>query len=172
VTRVRRARAILLGVLVAAVARADAPVVRTRAAAGPFLVTIFAEPTPLRVGPAVIGALVQYAEGDAPILDARVRLRLEAPAAAGIAPVEVAAATRSSGNRLLYTAPIAFTVAGEWRLTADVQRSAERGALSCDLAVGDAPAPLVELWPYLAAPFVALGLYALHQVLARRVRPV
>src|SRR5579884_1996756 len=44
--------------------------------AGPFLVTLFGAPEPVRAGPADLSVLVQRASDRTPVLDAQVRLKL------------------------------------------------------------------------------------------------
>lgn len=67
---------LLLGLL-AGRASADGGVLVLDGADGPFLITVFAAPAPLRAGPVDLDVLVRDARTGQPILDAEVRLELE-----------------------------------------------------------------------------------------------
>ena len=57
-------------------ARADGGLLRARQAAGPFIVSIFTAPEPLRAGPVDVSVFVQSSEGDV-LTDAVVDILLE-----------------------------------------------------------------------------------------------
>src|SRR5690348_8298122 len=60
-------------------AHADGGVVQLEKAAGPFVVTVFTTPSPLRAGPIDISLMIQSRENQQPLLDcqALVQLRKE-----------------------------------------------------------------------------------------------
>ena len=102
--------------LVLAVAAASAPrvfadggAVQFRQETGPFLVTLFAAPAPLRAGPVDLSVMVQDRTSLEPVLDADVSLRLSAEGGPGSS----ARLTRANAqNKLLYAAPIDISKAG------------------------------------------------------------
>lgn len=151
-------------------AGADGGLARVHAAAGPFAVTLFSAPTPLRVGPADLSVLVQDAASDATVLDATVRLSLTPPEGSAARPLELAASAAQATNKLLYAANAVLDRPGAWRVRIDVERGSAAGSVATTLPVEPAAPPLATLWPYLAIPPVAIALYALNQWLKRRTR--
>ena len=85
--------------------RADGGSVRARQTIGPYTVTVFTAPTPLRVGLADISVFIQHAQSNAAVLDAAVAVKLHA--ADEPARTLQSAATRAAAvNKLLYAAEI------------------------------------------------------------------
>lgn len=173
-----------LGLLLATptAARADGGAVRTRQSVGPLVVTVFTTPTPLTAGPADVSVMVQDRASLEPLLDARVRLllapesaegppRRPGPGQAGPTRTTSAVATRTyATNKLLYAAPVLLSRPGRWRLRVSVGRGGQVQDVVCTLPV-EPPAPrLLAYWPWLALPFLALGLAALNIRLARAQR--
>src|SRR5262245_42446291 len=159
----------LVCALVAGAARADGGAIRVQEVAGPFRITVWSAPEPLRAGPADLSVLVQRADDLSPALDAEVELQLEGPLPG---PPIVARATREqSTNGLLYAAPVALPAAGTWRLSAKVRRGGDAVEVGGELPVAAARPRLWSLWPYLALPPVALAAFALRERLIRRRAP-
>lgn len=149
------------------VARADGGLVRLHAVAGPFAITLFSSPTPLRAGPADLSVLVQEAASDATVLDATVRLRLTPPPGSAARPIERIATADQAANKLLYAASAELDVPGDWRVEIEVARDAGSANVAANLPVGPGAPPIASLWPYLALPPAAIALYALNQWLKR-----
>lgn len=145
--------------LAAATARGDGGRVQLSETAGPFAVTVFTAPTPLRVGPVDVSVLVQGADGGAPVLDAAVQVALAAPSGERAAAATHAAAT----NQLLYAAVLDVPAPGRWTLAVHVAGRAGDAAVSCEVDVAPPLPPALAFWPYLALPGVAIALFALHQ---------
>jgi hypothetical protein len=150
----------LLLALAPATVVADGGRVVASGAAGPFTVTVFAAPVPLRAGDADLSVLVQDGEGR-PLLDARVDLLLRRPGDG--AARRVPATRRAATNRLLYAAPVPLPDPGAWRVEVAVRRGTEAGTLAATLDVGPRRSPLAAHWPWLALPPVAIALFALGQ---------
>jgi hypothetical protein len=149
---------------VASTARADAPAIVASGRSGALAITLLAEPSPPRVGRARLLVAVQTsAEGAAVPID-RAGLRLEPPSAAGVAAIDVAALATGG----VHAAAVELPIAGEWLVEVSVVAGGDRGQLRGRLRVEPALPPIAAWWPYLAAPFAFLGLYALHQVLSHR----
>lgn len=159
--------AIALWLAAAGAALADGGLVRISQVVGPYTVTVFSAPTPLRAGMVDISVLVQARASGNPVLDAEVAVNLQAiddPARV----VRGAATHAAAINQLLYAAELELPAPGRWR--GDVVIHAGGGEHTVTFEVDAAP-PLpdaIVFWPYLAAPFAALALYALHQWLTLR----
>lgn len=183
----RRARcavlvvAALALVAVARPAPGDGGLVRARETSGPFTITLFTSPTPLRAGEADVSVLVQEA-GGATVLDAEVALEVEpeprATRGAGAGALPHAAGDRrrvlltraQATNRLLHAGRVALEHPGRFRLRATVARGVGRGAVNATVEVAPALPRALALWPYLALPPVAIVLFLFHQWLRGRTR--
>ena len=141
-------------------------------AAGPFTITLFAAPAVLAVGPGDLSVLVQSRPDGASVLDARVAITAIPPASAAATPVTVDATHDAATNKLLYAATVTLPAPGTWTARVVVQRDAQRAEVSCELPVVPAAGTLARIWPYLAVPPLAVSLFALHQWLLARRRPV
>src|SRR6185369_1449073 len=82
-------------------AHADGGVVQFKKSAGPFVITVFTTPSPLRAGPVDISLLIQSRENQQPALDcqALVQLRKE-----GAMNIRSEATHEAAQNKLLYAA--------------------------------------------------------------------
>jgi hypothetical protein len=150
----------------AGIAAADGGRVCASAVAGTHRLTLFIQPTPVRVGEAEVGVLVQDAASGEVRPETNVRLRVHAAGSDG--PVtEVAARGGVTENRLLRGATLSFATPGEVAIEAEVAGDAAP-RVRCAVAVEAAAPPLVAHWPLLALPPAAVALYVAHQVLAER----
>ena len=132
-------------------------------------VSVFLDPTPLRVGPAEIGVLVQGAADDRPIPAASVRLRLSRPGnEAGARELEARIGT--AANRLLHAATTSLDASGALEIEVHVSQGGHDARVRCSAEVGAGAPPLLVWWPLLALPPAAVALFATHQVLAGRLR--
>jgi hypothetical protein len=156
--------------LLASPARCDGGRVRLLEPAGPFVVTVFSTPDPLRVGPADLSVLVQDRAGGEPLLDVEVVLEVGPPPGVGGPPVRLAATREEATNKLLYAASFAPARAGAWSLVVTVRRGIEHGRVRGTLVVEPAASGLARIWAYLALPPAAVALYALRAALVRRRR--
>ena len=145
---------------------ADGGAVLSRQESGPFVITVFAAPVPLRAGPLDLTVLVQTRDALEPVLDANVSIRLD-----GDSQI-VAAATRSQAqNKLLYAATLNLPHPGEWKYTVSVQSALGQAAISGGFQAGPPSPPLTSYWFYLAIPLVLIAIFVLHQWLSRRSAP-
>src|SRR5262245_19756761 len=139
----------------------DGGTVRLLAPAGPFIITIFSAPEPLRVGAADLSVLVQDRAQGTAVLDTRVFLTVMPPH--GAASTRLEATRGHAANKLVYGATFAPDSPGEWSLHASVQRGDDVAEVTCPLPVAPATAGGIgALWPYLILPPVVVALYALH----------
>jgi hypothetical protein len=153
----------LLAIALAGRAWADGGLVRLSQTSGPFTITVFSAPTPLRAGPIDLSLLVQRAAAGTPVLDATVSVTLRA----ADDPNRVLTAVATHGqatNKLLYAALLRVPAAGRWLVEATVNAETVRFEMDAAPALPDA----IAFWPYLALPFAGLTIFALHQWLVLR----
>ena len=155
--------------LAVGVARGDGGLMRLSQTAGPFEITLFTAPTPLRVGSVDVSVLVLTAADHSPVLDAEVELTLRAVDTTG--SERTALATHAAAtNKLLYAAPLGVPAAGRWTLTARVNANSRAAAVECEVDVQPPQAPVVTFWPFLVLPGAVVALFALHQWLTLQRR--
>jgi hypothetical protein len=147
-------------------AQADGGSVELHQVAGPFVVTVFTAPVPLRAGPVDISILVQDRAGGQPVLNGEVVVRLRREG--GMTLVE--RATRElAQNKLLYSALMTLPEAGRWQLEVTIKREKETASVNGQVSAA-APRPfLLYYWRSLSLPPVVIALFALNQWLKRRV---
>jgi hypothetical protein len=149
-----------------AVVRADGGLLRTRQEAGPFIVTVFTAPEPLRAGPVEVSVLVQ-SRGGAVLSGAVVEVVLQSVTA----PTELrrARATHeAASNKLAQAAVVDLPAAGQWTLTVSVRSNTGTATVTCVLPVAPAPSRTRLILPWLLVPPGAMALFALHQRLKRQ----
>lgn len=146
---------------------ADGGIVQFRREAGPFVITVFSTPSPLRAGPADLSVLVEWGQSHSPVLDAAVTLRLrDAQGTEVNAPATHAQAT----NKLLYASLPVIPNAGNWTVRVNVSRGGESTTVAGRIQVLAAPPALIHYWPYFAIVPCAVGLFALNQYLKAKQR--
>jgi hypothetical protein len=146
---------------------ADGGVIRLQQPAGPFLITVFSSPTPLRAGTVDLSVLVQEPATHGPILDATVTLALRF-LGEGTTSFSAAATRTQATNKLLYVALVDLPSPGEWSLTVTVRRDGRGAEATTVLDVDAPPPPILALWPYFLLPPAAVALFVLHQWLRAR----
>jgi hypothetical protein len=150
-------------------ARGDGGTVRLRERRGPYEITVFTSPTPLRAGPVDFSVLVQDADSGEPVPDARVKLVLTArdrPRGA----LHLNASPEMATNKLLQAAVFALPEPGWWDVTASVAGREGQGEQPVRFAF-EAAEPLPPWrteWPWLAWPAVVVVLFGVHRWLVRR----
>jgi hypothetical protein len=146
--------------------RADGGMLRTRRTAGPFVISIFTGPEPLRAGPVEVSVLVQSREGGV-LSGAVVDILLES----ATGPVErrrARATQEAATNKLTQTAVVDLPTAGRWTLTVSVRVNADTATVTCALPVAPAASRMRLVWPWLLAPPAVIALFAMHQTLKRQ----
>lgn len=156
-----RALALLAALTWAAPAWADGGLVRVSQPAGPFVVTVFSSPTPLRAGPIDLSVLVRDPDADETVLDAAVNISLVQ--VGGSLHVHTAATHDQATNKLLYAALLDLPAAGEWEVRVSIEQRGRSAALSFTVTAELPLPPWRAYWIYFALPIVGIGIYALHQ---------
>jgi hypothetical protein len=146
-------------------AAADGGSLRFTAKEGGYQVTVFSAPTPFRAGPVDISVLVQDRLTGAPMPDARVTLCI---AKLGQPALEYPATREAATNKLFRAAQFVLPERGRWKMQVEVAGLHGTVVIEGDL---DAAGPLPrwrETWPWIGWPALAIALFGIHQVLARR----
>jgi hypothetical protein len=148
-------------------ARADGGTLRFTERIGGYQVALFTAPSPLRAGPVDFSVLVQDAETDKVLLDARVELILTRTASPG-EPMHYMASPETATNKLLHAAQFELPDAGSYRM--DLLIDGPHGSVHKEMVLEVEP-PLPswsDLWFWIALPFGAIILFIIHQRLVRR----
>jgi hypothetical protein len=138
----------------------DGGTVQFQKQAGPFLVTIFSAPVPLRVGAADLSVMVQRATDRSNLLDCSVDLRLSRP---GESRIHANATRAQATNKLMYAARVVFPAPGKWHLDVGVNAQRDTIHVAGDVPVLPQQEPLIAYWPYFAVLPTALVLFGLNQ---------
>ena len=144
--------------------QADGGFVELHQEVGPFVVTVFSAPGPLRAGPVDISVLVQD-RSNRPVLDGEIFVRLSR----GNGMTLVERATREvAQNKLLYSALINLPEAGQWELEVTIKQGKETASITGQVSAA-APTPfLLSYWRSLSLPPIVIAVFALNQWLRRR----
>jgi hypothetical protein len=162
---VKTTLALILNVIIAPLAaNADGGAVHLREVSGPFLVTVFAAPEALRVGPIDMSVLVQDRDTRRAVLDTTVDLELQ-PIANTNPRFSTRATHDQAKNKLLQAVTIDVPVPGWWAVKIFVRRDREEVVLATKLLIMPAAPRLATLWPFFILPPFAIGIFALHQTL-------
>ena len=165
-----RFRLLLLSLLLhCSPAMGDGGIVRVSENAGPWRITLFSSPTPLRAGPIDLSILVQEPETDASVLDARVNLMLQ-PLDGQADSILVEATRADATNKLLYAALLDLPAPGRWQVDVAVQLGDDGARITTTLVASDAIPPLLSLWTWLAIPAIVIVLFLCNQWLVRSRR--
>ncbi|MBV9301047.1 MAG: hypothetical protein JOY53_02920 [Acidobacteriaceae bacterium] len=158
---------ILIGLWVSTLLLGDGGTVQFQKRAGPFYVTLFSAPVPLKAGIADLSVLVQTAEDRSEVLDCDVKLTLSKP---GDRDVIVHATRAQATNKLLYAASVMLSSAGKWNVVVEITRQREAFDVAGEIDVSPPETRLVTYWPYFAVLPVAITLFILNQRLKQRRR--
>jgi methionine-rich copper-binding protein CopC len=121
-----------------------------RAAAGPYALSVWTQPSPPRPGPWQVDIAVMQESG-VPVADAVVRVRAESVEGATV-PVEIDARRDADPLGVRYRASLALGAAGPWRVTVSVAGPAGPGTVSFPVDVEPAN------WGWWPAALVTAGL--------------
>jgi hypothetical protein len=144
-------------------ALADGGTVQLRQESGPFVITVFTAPAPLRAGPVDASVMIQTRDGLQPVLDAEVSFKFS-----GLETMR--ASHDQAQNKVLYAAPVTLPNRGKCNYTVEIQRGNTLASVSGMLEVGESPTPLASAWRYLTLPPILIALFALREWLVRSRR--
>jgi cytochrome c oxidase assembly factor CtaG len=137
--------------------------------AGPFLITVFTDPTPLRAGPVDISVMVQDRDRGRPILHAVVTVQLREHGT-DRPPIITPALRQQATNKLLYAALIDLPTPGRWELQVHIEQGGVSAWVAGALTVAPPLSVFVSSWSSLLLLPVVIGLISLHQWLSQRQR--
>jgi len=146
---------------------ADGGVVQMQRSAGPFVITVFTAPAPLRSGPVEISIMIQDRNNQQPVLDAKITIILQKE---GCQAIKSEARRELSKNKLLYAALLSIPGDGPWAIEATVVRNTEEHRINGVLTVAPPRPFLLTYWWALALPPVTIGLFVINQWLKRRLK--
>ena len=147
-------------------ARADGGAVRLCERAGDYQLTVFTLPTPFRAGPVDVSVLVQDAATGECVAQARATLHLTARGSGQV--LEYPATSGAASNKLFHEAAFGLPEAGWWDVEVSVDGPHGPALARFEVEAGAAPPRWQELWPWFGWPVLAVALFGLHRVLARR----
>ena len=154
--------------LTASLLLADGGTVQLRKQAGPFEITLFSTPSPLRSGPVDLSVMVQRAGDRSPVLDANVKVHLRKRGGDNIIEVFAPARHENATNKLLYAAKVNLVSAGEWLAEIEVIEGGATADIAGQVTVLPESPPIVAYWPYFALVPLAIALFFFNRWLRRR----
>ena len=146
-------------------ARADGGSLRLAGKEGRYQITVFTAPTPLRAGPVDISVLVQDAATGDPLTQTRVIVRMTR---AGRPALENPATIEAATNKLFRAAQFELTEPGRWELRVEVDGVYGRAVIAGEIEAAKRMPRWRETWPWIGWPVLAIVLFCIHQMLARR----
>ena len=161
-------RAVLLLCAVAAPAFSDGGAVILHKRTQPLTLTVFASPAPPRAGTVDVTVLLQSSATLDPVLDADVWVRFSK---SGSEAQRVPATRAHADNKFLYAAAVPLDKPGDWQISIEARVPGQPSpvAASGSLAVASEQPKLSAYAGYIALPFLALLVLALHQWLKLRL---
>lgn len=157
---------------------ADGGTVQFHQQVGPFDLTLFSSPTPLRAGRADLSVMLQRASDKSSIQNANVTVHLKRSTADNVVEVVVPATHAKATNKLLYAAELTIPSPGEWQVQVEINAAGTTATATGQIDVAPQQAPAATYWGYFALiPFVILlfvfnrWLKRRRQMLYPRVRP-
>jgi hypothetical protein len=143
---------------------ADGGTVQFRRQAGPFWITLFTSPAPLRPGAVDLSVLLEAEATRQPLLDAVVQIAIRKDNRT----INLDATRAQATNKLLYASQADIPSPGRWDVNVVVDRNGQQGAAAGTLLVLDPLPPIFMYWPYFAVVPVFIVLFAIHQFLRHR----
>ncbi len=147
---------------------ADGGTMQFRKPAGPFIITVFSEPVPVRAGVADLSVLVENVSDQSTVLDADTKLHLSKAESGRIVELVAPATHARAINKLLYAASVTLPSAGTWKMTVDVKSKSGAGSASGEINVLPPEPPVLARWPLFIVVPVMILFFVLNQWLKSR----
>jgi hypothetical protein len=132
---------------------------------GGYQITVFAAPTPFRAGSVDISVFVQDALTGNPVTPLRVVVRMTR---SGRAALEYPATSEAATNKLFRAAQFELPEPGRWNMQVEVDASHGAAIISGEIEAADPLPRWAEMLPWTAWPALAIVLFSIREVLARR----
>jgi hypothetical protein len=143
--------------------RADGGLVRWFGDEGPYRITVFTSPTPLRAGPVDFSVLVQDVRTGRELHDAQVTIRVASEKQLLTGASGHAATAGAATNKLLSAATFELPRAGHWSAAVDVIGPQGRAETRFDFEAAEAFPPWRREWPWFSWPLLPVVLFGLRQ---------
>ena len=145
-------------------AKADGGTVQFTKSSGPFAITVFTTPSPLRAGPVDISLMIQSSDDQQPLLDcvAEIQVRKE-----GESSITSTATHEAAQNKLFYAAQLVIPEAGVWEVEALIRHGEDSAKISGPISLAASNPVVLGYWRSLALPPIFISLFALNQWLKR-----
>lgn len=147
---------------------ADGGTVQFHKQAGPFDVTLFSSPVPLRAGKADLSVMVQKASDNSNIQNANVTVHLRKATSDNVVEVVAPATHGKATNKLLYAAELTIPSPGAWQVNVEVNAAGTTATAAGQIEVLPPQAPAVSYWGYFALIPFAILLFVFNRWLRRR----
>jgi hypothetical protein len=147
---------------------ADGGTVQFHKQAGPFDVTLFSSPVPLRAGRADLSVMVQKSVDHSTIPNATVTVHLRKSTADNVVEVVAPATHANATNKLLYAAGLTIPNPGQWLVNVEINAAGATATASGDIHVLPPQAPVATYWGYFALIPFAILLFLFNRWLRRR----
>ncbi len=160
---------VAFGLFAPSAARADGGAVRYSGDSGDYQVTIFTEPTPLRVGPADVSVLLKNLRTGGYDTQAPVTVEI-APADRPRAVRRASATVQNATNKMFQASTVEFTQPGPWLVTVSV--TGESQPETCNFEIQVAP-PLPRWLNYIywiGFPILPILLFVAREAIKQRSR--
>jgi hypothetical protein len=132
---------------------------------GDYRITVFGSPWPFRAGPVDISVLVQDAVTGQPLPQARVTVCM---IKTGQPVLEYPATQDAATNKLLHAAHFELPASGRWRLEVRVEGLEGSAVVAGEVEAAEPLPRWHSLSPWIAWPLLAIILFSIHELLARR----
>jgi hypothetical protein len=134
---------------------------------GKYRITVFTTPTPLRAGAADVSVLVQEAATGEPLSDVDVTVRAARRGSPG-ASLSLRATHEAATNKLYYAVSFDLPEPDWYALEVSIDGALGKEEVRCEVEAAEPLPPWLEMWPWVGWPFLAIALFSVHQLLARR----
>jgi hypothetical protein len=130
-----------------------------------YQIAVFTAPSPFRAGPVDMSVLVQDSSTGQPMPNARVNIRMtKLPRLA----LEYTATLEAATNKLFRAAQFVLPEPGRWEVEVQVEGSQGRAVLRGEVEAAEPLPRWREMWPWIGWPALAIAIFGIHQVLARK----
>jgi hypothetical protein len=147
--------------------RADGGALRLSERHGPYRISVFTSPTPLRAGTVDVSVLVQDADSGDPLPEVRVLVRAT-PQGRPAETIEATATSEAATNKLFRAAVFDLPQPGVWQLEVRVEGPHGAASVRLEVEADEAPPRWRTLWPWVGWPLLVVVLFGVHRILARR----
>jgi hypothetical protein len=146
-----------------AIAFADAGAVRASQRHGNRQITVFTDPTPLRVGPVDVGILVQDIDTGGAILGDAIDIDVRPLGNPSVAH-KYRATNEAASNKLLQSAHFDLPCAGQCKFKINVQGPQDLAQIHFAADIAEPLPPWQELWPWFCWPFLIVVLFVVFRL--------